>query len=113
MIDNASRDRIVSLINASVAAGANVLVDGREWASKEEGSWVGPTVLMVNSVDDPTMKVSDPNCPDPIPGPSTHRNPGRNPHSCPLPHSYPLPHSCTPQPDATPALVTRLSSLAL
>ena len=57
MIDNASRDRIVSLIDASVAAGANVLVDGREWASREEGSWVGPTVLMVNSVDDPTMKV--------------------------------------------------------
>ena len=57
VIDAASRDRIISFIEKSEQSGGKVLVDGRHWASRPEGSWVGPTVIQVNSVDDPTMNV--------------------------------------------------------
>lgn len=52
IIDAASKDRIMRYINEAVERdGAEVLVDGRDWA-KEKGQWVGPTVLLHKSARD-------------------------------------------------------------
>jgi acyl-CoA reductase-like NAD-dependent aldehyde dehydrogenase len=46
VIDEASRDKIVRVVDSAVAAGATVLLDGRGWAAAPGGGWwVGPTVL--------------------------------------------------------------------
>ncbi|RKP06148.1 Aldehyde/histidinol dehydrogenase [Thamnocephalis sphaerospora] len=45
VIDNASRDRIIGYIDEAERSGAQILVDGRSWASRQ-GSWVGPTVIV-------------------------------------------------------------------
>mmetsp|Transcript_11123 Transcript_11123/g.33053 ORF Transcript_11123/g.33053 Transcript_11123/m.33053 type:complete len:317 (+) Transcript_11123:742-1692(+) len=44
VIDEASRDKITRIITSAEADGAEVVLDGRSWAS-ESGTWVGPTVL--------------------------------------------------------------------
>lgn len=56
VIDLASKNRILKYINEAEASGVKVLVDGRSWASEPAGTWVGPTVLLHTSPEDPAMK---------------------------------------------------------
>ncbi|CAN0235828.1 unnamed protein product, partial [Pylaiella littoralis] len=46
VISAASRDHIVGCIDKAQAAGHEVLVDGRGWAKRQPGTWVGPTVIV-------------------------------------------------------------------
>jgi acyl-CoA reductase-like NAD-dependent aldehyde dehydrogenase len=50
VIDGASLQRILRYIQESADAGAEILLDGRNWVqivgSKSGGSWVGPTVIL-------------------------------------------------------------------
>lgn len=47
VISAASRDHIVECINKAVMVdGDELLVDGRDWAKREPGTWVGPTVIL-------------------------------------------------------------------
>ncbi|CAN0191287.1 unnamed protein product, partial [Ectocarpus fasciculatus] len=46
VISAASRDHIVGRIGAAEADGGEVLVDGRGWAERKPGTWVGPTVIV-------------------------------------------------------------------
>jgi len=55
IIDQTSRDRILRIINEAEAKGAKILVDGREW-SKQTGNWVGPTVILHNSAQEPAFQ---------------------------------------------------------
>ncbi|WP_432851166.1 CoA-acylating methylmalonate-semialdehyde dehydrogenase [Amycolatopsis sp. CA-161197] len=45
VVTAAARDRIVSYVDAGEQAGASVVVDGRGLAAREDGFWVGPTLL--------------------------------------------------------------------
>jgi len=46
VIDQLSKDKIMRYINEAEARdGAQVLVDGRSWAERSSGFWVGPTIL--------------------------------------------------------------------
>lgn len=56
VIDHASKDRILKYINDAEASGAEVLVDGRSWATEPKGSWVGPTVLLHANASDTAMR---------------------------------------------------------
>ncbi|KAI9595446.1 Aldehyde/histidinol dehydrogenase [Syncephalis fuscata] len=51
VIDPLSRDRIIGYIDEAEKTGAQILVDGRGWASRT-GSWVGPTVILHKSPKD-------------------------------------------------------------
>ena len=55
VIDAASKERILKYINEAEAGGARVLLDGRKWADKAPGHWVGPTVLLHSSTSDAAM----------------------------------------------------------
>jgi len=56
VIDQASKDKILRYINEAVDRdGAEILVDGRDWAQKEKGFWVGPTILKHKSKKDAAM----------------------------------------------------------
>jgi len=46
VIDEVSHAKIMRIINAAEAGGATILVDGRSWATRTPGCWVGPTVLL-------------------------------------------------------------------
>eukprot|EP00903_Cladosiphon_okamuranus_P010607 g10031.t1 len=46
VISAASRDHIVACIDKAEAAGGEMLVDGRGWAKRQPGTWVGPTVIL-------------------------------------------------------------------
>jgi len=53
VIDQGSKDKIMRYINEAVDRdGAEILVDGRSWADKKEGFWVGPTILKHKSFKD-------------------------------------------------------------
>lgn len=57
VIDLTSKERILKYIDeAETKYGAKVLFDGRSWAKKDKGFWVGPTVLLCKSPSDPAMK---------------------------------------------------------
>ncbi|MGW4484205.1 CoA-acylating methylmalonate-semialdehyde dehydrogenase [Amycolatopsis sp. NPDC004368] len=45
VVTAAARDRVVSYVDAGAAAGASVVVDGRELAARGDGFWAGPTLL--------------------------------------------------------------------
>ncbi|KAI8049497.1 Aldehyde/histidinol dehydrogenase [Syncephalis plumigaleata] len=51
VIDAMSRDRIIGYIDEAEKSGAQILVDGRGWATRQ-GSWVGPTVILHKSRED-------------------------------------------------------------
>mmetsp|Transcript_9263 Transcript_9263/g.16238 ORF Transcript_9263/g.16238 Transcript_9263/m.16238 type:complete len:492 (+) Transcript_9263:104-1579(+) len=51
VIDEASKKRIVSFIDEAEASGAKILLDGRPWTS-QEGSWVGPTIILHSNKSD-------------------------------------------------------------
>ena len=55
VIDAASYAKIIKYIEMAEQDGAKVLLDGRSW-KKDEGNWIGPTILLHNSPNDKTMK---------------------------------------------------------
>ena len=61
VIDKASLEKIERYIVQAEKLGAEILVDGRSWKGKEgtseRGWWIGPTVILHKSKDDPAMKV--------------------------------------------------------
>ena len=67
VIDAASRDRIRKFVDDAVKGGAKLLLDGRTWQDPNStvyksnsilhaGFWMGPTILLHTSVNDPAMK---------------------------------------------------------
>ncbi len=56
VIDEGSKQRILRYINEAEAGGATVLVDGRSWAQKTPGYWVGPTILLHTNPKDAAMQ---------------------------------------------------------
>lgn len=54
VIDQASYDKIISYIEHSEQNGAKILLDGRSW-KKDEGYWIGPTILQHSSLEDKTI----------------------------------------------------------
>ena len=57
VIDEVSKTRIMDYIDKAVNKdGATLLLDGRSWANKKEGSWVGPTILLHNNAQDAAMR---------------------------------------------------------
>src|SRR5271170_2429209 len=62
VIDKASLDKIERYLDEAEKLGAEILVDGRSWKGKEGthegGWWIGPTVILHKSKDDPAMKVN-------------------------------------------------------
>jgi malonate-semialdehyde dehydrogenase (acetylating) / methylmalonate-semialdehyde dehydrogenase len=61
VIDKLSLDKIERYISQAEELGADILVDGRAWKGREGtcegGWWIGPTVILHKSKDDPAMKV--------------------------------------------------------
>jgi malonate-semialdehyde dehydrogenase (acetylating) / methylmalonate-semialdehyde dehydrogenase len=56
VIDRPSQEKIIRYIDeAESKYGAKVLLDGRPWAKRDQGFWVGPTVLLCKSPKDPAM----------------------------------------------------------
>lgn len=55
VIDELSYNKILSYIDDAEKSGAKILLDGRSW-KKEEGCWIGPTIILHNSPHDKTMK---------------------------------------------------------
>ena len=55
VIDQASYAKIISYIEQAEKSGAKILLDGRSW-KKEEGSWIGPTIIQHQSPEDKTMR---------------------------------------------------------
>mmetsp|Transcript_17838 Transcript_17838/g.23498 ORF Transcript_17838/g.23498 Transcript_17838/m.23498 type:complete len:516 (+) Transcript_17838:66-1613(+) len=56
VIDAVSKERVLKYINEAEQGGAKLLVDGRSWADKSPGTWVGPTIILHNSADEAAMK---------------------------------------------------------
>ncbi|KAJ3111298.1 hypothetical protein HDU96_005806 [Phlyctochytrium bullatum] len=56
VIDKASQDKILGYIEQAEKTGAEVLLDGRGWATaRKEGWWVGPTVLLHKGKGEPAL----------------------------------------------------------
>ena len=55
VIDRVSYDKILRYIGQAETDGAKILVDGRSW-KREQGNWIGPTVILHESCEDVTMK---------------------------------------------------------
>jgi methylmalonic acid semialdehyde dehydrogenase len=56
VIDAVSQKRILDYIDQAEKLGSKILVDGRPWAKEQsEGFWVGPTVILHDSADQPSM----------------------------------------------------------
>lgn len=57
VIDKASQDRIIRYIDeAESKYGGRILLDGRQWATqRSDGYWVGPTIILCRSANDPAM----------------------------------------------------------
>ncbi|KAG0321771.1 hypothetical protein BG000_003107 [Podila horticola] len=56
VIDQVSLDNITRYINEAEASGARILVDGRRWTeSRQEGYWVGPTVILHTNRQDAAL----------------------------------------------------------
>jgi malonate-semialdehyde dehydrogenase (acetylating) / methylmalonate-semialdehyde dehydrogenase len=62
VIDALSLAKIERYIAEAEQLGAEILVDGRKWkglaGTHESGWWIGPTVILHKSKDDPAMKVN-------------------------------------------------------
>jgi methylmalonic acid semialdehyde dehydrogenase len=57
LIDNIAKERVLKYINEAEKGGAKVLLDGRPLAaSGRPGFWVGPTIILHSSKDDPALK---------------------------------------------------------
>lgn len=56
LIDRAAVERVHRYIAQSEKLGARVLLDGRGWTKEgDAGFWVGPTVILHNTLEDPAM----------------------------------------------------------
>eukprot|EP01065_Artemidia_motanka_P048802 TRINITY_DN795_c0_g1_i1.p2 TRINITY_DN795_c0_g1~~TRINITY_DN795_c0_g1_i1.p2 ORF type:complete len:511 (+),score=224.95 TRINITY_DN795_c0_g1_i1:61-1533(+) len=55
VIDQAAKDRILGYIKQAEEGGAKILLDGRSWAQKSPGTWVGPTVIAHSNRSDPAL----------------------------------------------------------
>ena len=55
VIDEGSYKKIMSYIEDSEKNGAKLLLDGRSW-KKDEGNWVGPTIILHTSPKDKAMR---------------------------------------------------------
>lgn len=55
LIDGVAKERVLKYINQAENDGVKVLLDGRSWATRPEGFWVGPTVLLHSNARDPAM----------------------------------------------------------
>lgn len=54
VISTASRDHIVECISKAVSpdgGSGELLLDGRQWAERRPGTWVGPTVILLKRRD--------------------------------------------------------------
>ena len=58
VIDNVSYKKIMGYIEDAEKCGAEILLDGRPWATKDEckGNWIGPTIIKHKQSSDKTMK---------------------------------------------------------
>lgn len=56
VIDRIAKERVLHYIADSEANGAKILLDGRSWANREKGFWIGPTVILHNNRDDKALK---------------------------------------------------------
>lgn len=58
VIDNTSYKKIMGYIEEAEKCGAEILLDGRPWATKDEckGNWIGPTIIKHNQSSDKTMQ---------------------------------------------------------
>mmetsp|Transcript_20370 Transcript_20370/g.34104 ORF Transcript_20370/g.34104 Transcript_20370/m.34104 type:complete len:510 (-) Transcript_20370:3188-4717(-) len=57
LIDGLAKKRVLDYINEAEAAGSEILLDGRSWATERtQGFWVGPTILLHSSAEDRAMK---------------------------------------------------------
>ena len=56
LIDGIAKKRVLDYINQAEAAGATLLLDGRSWASRGEGFWVGPTIILHSSATEPAVQ---------------------------------------------------------
>lgn len=56
LIDNIAKERVLHYINDAEANGAKILLDGRSWATREKGFWVGPTVILHSNREDKALK---------------------------------------------------------
>jgi len=58
VIDSASYKKIMSYIETAESDGAEILLDGRPWASMDgcKGNWIGPTIIKHRQASDKTMK---------------------------------------------------------
>jgi methylmalonic acid semialdehyde dehydrogenase len=52
LIDGIAKDRVLNYINSAEKDGVKILLDGRSWTSRENGYWVGPTILLHSSKTD-------------------------------------------------------------
>jgi malonate-semialdehyde dehydrogenase (acetylating) / methylmalonate-semialdehyde dehydrogenase len=52
LIDNIAKTRVLQYIKESEEGGAQILLDGRGWASTAKGFWVGPTIILHNNKAD-------------------------------------------------------------
>ena len=49
--------RVLQYIDEAESSGCKILLDGRKWAvSHPVGNWVGPTIILQSSREDPAMK---------------------------------------------------------
>ena len=49
--------RVLQYIDEAESNGCKILLDGRKWAATHPmGNWVGPTLILQNSHEDPAMK---------------------------------------------------------
>eukprot|EP01062_Namystynia_karyoxenos_P020410 TRINITY_DN17732_c0_g1_i1.p1 TRINITY_DN17732_c0_g1~~TRINITY_DN17732_c0_g1_i1.p1 ORF type:complete len:534 (+),score=197.43 TRINITY_DN17732_c0_g1_i1:109-1602(+) len=55
VIDAASQKRILGYIDQAEQSGAKILLDGRSWAQRPQGWWVGPTVIAHSNRADPAL----------------------------------------------------------
>lgn len=56
IIDQLSLDRITRYINEAEKAGCQILLDGRSWTKDQSrGFWIGPTIILQKSAQDPAM----------------------------------------------------------
>jgi malonate-semialdehyde dehydrogenase (acetylating) / methylmalonate-semialdehyde dehydrogenase len=56
VIDDIAKARIIRYIAEAEASGAKILLDGRSWADRQPGYWIGPTVILHNSASESAMQ---------------------------------------------------------
>jgi acyl-CoA reductase-like NAD-dependent aldehyde dehydrogenase len=55
VIDGIAKERVLKYIADAKKGGAEILLDGSSWANKDQGFWVGPTVILHSNASDPAL----------------------------------------------------------